>query len=75
MDIGKYHIDVGLLIALTVLLTAIVLATGAILTWGPADSRAVIIDWGAKIVVGIAGLYGILRGRGLLQAKAKSGPR
>lgn len=67
MQIGKYHLDIRLLIALTVLLTAIILSGGAILTWGPADSRAVVIDWGAKGLVGLAGLYGILRGRGLVQ--------
>lgn len=66
MKIGKYHVDVGLLIAVTVLLTAIILAGGAILTWGPDDSRAALIDWGSKVAVGLAGLYGIFKGKGLL---------
>lgn len=67
MKLGKYHVDTGLLIALTVLLASVILAGGAILTWGPADSRAAVIDWGAKLAALVVGLYGILRGRGLLQ--------
>jgi hypothetical protein len=61
----KKRLDLPQAIVVSVVLAAIFIGAGLVLTWGPADSRAQVAQWIAAAVAGTGTVFAAMRSRGL----------